>query len=247
MINLFVFLILSNLANAQVVSQSSSSDKLERKSGGLYKFPEEISESSGIAVSRINPNVYWTHNDSGDGPVLYAVEPSIGIVSRIYLLDVEAYDWEDMAISHCPDSDKYCLYVADIGDNLSIRDSVQVHIVEEPIIDLELPVRLYVTPLTMNMKYPDSVSRNAEGFAVTDSLDFLIIPKLKNVLSTPVFKLSFLDWSNNLESEETFVLKPYGRLDLETDSRFQVITSADFYDRVLVVKTYTDVHFFESF
>ena len=27
----------------------------------------DISESSGVAVSRVNEGVLWTHNDSGDG------------------------------------------------------------------------------------------------------------------------------------------------------------------------------------
>src|SRR6266568_6264490 len=31
-------------------------------------------ESSGVAVSRAYPGVLWTHNDSGDGPYLYATD-----------------------------------------------------------------------------------------------------------------------------------------------------------------------------
>ena len=36
----------------------------------------EITESSGLAVSKCQANVFWTHNDSGDGPFLYAFDPS---------------------------------------------------------------------------------------------------------------------------------------------------------------------------
>src|SRR6267142_6134039 len=33
-----------------------------------------IDESSGIVASRTSPGMYWTHNDSGDGPFIYAFD-----------------------------------------------------------------------------------------------------------------------------------------------------------------------------
>jgi hypothetical protein len=33
-----------------------------------------INESSGIVASRTTPGLYWTHNDSGDGPYIYALD-----------------------------------------------------------------------------------------------------------------------------------------------------------------------------
>ena len=35
-----------------------------------------VNEASGIAASRMNSNVLWTHNDSGDGAFLYAFNSS---------------------------------------------------------------------------------------------------------------------------------------------------------------------------
>ena len=37
-----------------------------------------ITESSGLAASRLHPGVYWTHNDSDDGPYVYAVDSRTG-------------------------------------------------------------------------------------------------------------------------------------------------------------------------
>ena len=37
-------------------------------------IPREVRESSGLAVSRAYPGVFWTHNDSGDRPRLYALD-----------------------------------------------------------------------------------------------------------------------------------------------------------------------------
>ncbi|HEY5836233.1 hypothetical protein [Streptomyces sp.] len=73
-----------------------------------------IAESSGLTASHRHPGVYWTHNDSGDGPYVYAVDSATGrTVARVTMRGVHPRDVE--AISTGPDGD---LYVGDIGDNL---------------------------------------------------------------------------------------------------------------------------------
>ncbi|MFJ9857340.1 WD40 repeat domain-containing protein [Streptomyces albogriseolus] len=74
-----------------------------------------VTESSGLAASRQHPGVYWTHNDSDDGPHLYAVDGSTGdTVARLTLTGIGTpRDVE--AISVGP-GDR--LFVADVGDNL---------------------------------------------------------------------------------------------------------------------------------
>ncbi|MEW2545907.1 WD40 repeat domain-containing protein [Streptomyces sp. NPDC047002] len=89
-----------------------------------------ITESSGLAASRLHPGVYWTHNDSGDGPYVYAVDSRTGeTVARVTLRGVGApRDVE--AISLGPDGD---LYVGDIGDNLGGSwDHVWIYRFPEP-------------------------------------------------------------------------------------------------------------------
>jgi hypothetical protein len=73
-----------------------------------------ITESSGLAASRLHPGVYWTHNDSGDGPYVYGIDAATGkTVATITMRGIHPRDVE--AISLGPDGD---LYVGDIGDNL---------------------------------------------------------------------------------------------------------------------------------
>ncbi|MFJ4779330.1 WD40 repeat domain-containing protein [Streptomyces sp. NPDC088762] len=81
-----------------------------------------IRESSGLAASRIHPGVYWTHNDSDDGPYVYAVDSATGkTVARVTLTGIgKPRDVE--AISLGPDGQ---LYVGDIGDN---RDGTWNHV-----------------------------------------------------------------------------------------------------------------------
>ncbi|MET7293255.1 WD40 repeat domain-containing protein [Streptomyces griseoloalbus] len=74
-----------------------------------------ITESSGLAASRLHPGIYWTHNDSDDGPYLYAVDSATGeTVARLTLTGVGTpRDVE--AVSIGPGNK---IFVGDIGDNL---------------------------------------------------------------------------------------------------------------------------------
>ncbi|MFF5158884.1 WD40 repeat domain-containing protein [Streptomyces sp. NPDC000348] len=74
-----------------------------------------ITESSGLAASRLHPGVYWTHNDQDDGPYLYAVDGGTGeTVARVALSGVGTpRDVEAIAVG--PGNR---IIVGDIGDNL---------------------------------------------------------------------------------------------------------------------------------
>ncbi|MEV6115025.1 WD40 repeat domain-containing protein [Streptomyces sp. NPDC052109] len=82
--------------------------------GFTLKDPR-IAESSGLAASRLHPGIYWTHNDSGDGPYVYAVDSRTGkTVARVTLRGIGSpRDVE--AISIGPHNE---IYLGDIGDNL---------------------------------------------------------------------------------------------------------------------------------
>jgi hypothetical protein len=85
-----------------------------------------ICESSGIVESRKHPGVYWTHNDSGNPPVLYAVRRDGSLVNEFPVRCV-AIDWEDIAID-----DEGHLYLGDIGNNGNLRPAIGVMMLDEP-------------------------------------------------------------------------------------------------------------------
>ncbi|MFC0600057.1 hypothetical protein [Streptomyces palmae] len=76
---------------------------------------ERISESSGLAASRLHPGVYWTHNDSSDGPYVYAVDSKTGRTVATVTLQGIGRPRDVEGISIGPDGN---VYVGDIGDNL---------------------------------------------------------------------------------------------------------------------------------
>lgn len=86
-----------------------------------------IMESSGLAVSTRHKGVTWTHNDSGGGPRLYAVNGDGKTVARLTLADLDPYDWEALATGP-----GHTLWVGDIGDNSERRETVALFRVREP-------------------------------------------------------------------------------------------------------------------
>jgi hypothetical protein len=85
-----------------------------------------IPESSGVIDSRKHPGVFWTHNDSGNGPDLFAVTREGKLLAR-YTLNVRNNDWESITAD-----DEGHLYVGDTGNNEHRRDRVLVYRVDEP-------------------------------------------------------------------------------------------------------------------
>lgn len=89
----------------------------------------EIHEASGLALSRRDQSILWTHNDSGR-PVVYAVGIDGKIRSRVQITGADVDDWEDIAVAPCQQGS--CLYIADIGDNKEARGRIGVYRVPEP-------------------------------------------------------------------------------------------------------------------
>ena len=96
---------------------------------------EELEETSGVAISLSQPDIFWTHND--DGSILIAIDSDGEIISRIRIKP-PLTDWEDIATSSCAGG-KSCLYFTDMGDNLERRSAGEISIrrLEEP--DLASP------------------------------------------------------------------------------------------------------------
>ena len=85
-----------------------------------------IREASGLVASRKHPGIFWTHNDSGNPPALFAVRRD-GTLVREYRVGALNVDWEDIATD-----DAGHLFIGEIGNNdvrLPLRAIYQV---EEP-------------------------------------------------------------------------------------------------------------------
>ena len=100
-----------------------------------------INEASGIAASRMNSNVLWTHNDSGDSARVFAMTTAGTNLGTYSITGAGAIDWEDIAVGPGPTLGSQYLYAADIGDNVAIRSRCSVYRVLEPVVsDVQSPV-----------------------------------------------------------------------------------------------------------
>jgi hypothetical protein len=143
---------------------------------GVFRT-SRLDESSGIAVSRKLEGVLWTHNDSGDDPVLYAVDSTGTLLGRYTVAGARAIDWEDVALGPCPDSAHSCLYIADTGDNSGTRARVDIYVVEEPAVRPSGGERGgALQSRRLRLRYADG-PQDVEALAVTPSGTLLLISK----------------------------------------------------------------------
>ena len=178
-------LIFITFASSLIIGISSQATRLpaataqrtKNNNSGNYSAPTKLSilkdksvkESSGLVASRNNPGVYWTHNDSGDGPFIYAVDTRGGLIGVWRVAGAQAYDWEDMASGPGPVSGKTYLYIGDIGDNQEKRNEIIVYRLPEP--DTKAANGTKRKPLSteqaeiIRLRYPDG-AHNAETLLV---------------------------------------------------------------------------------
>jgi hypothetical protein len=113
------------------LAAGASAQEVDGAEVALRLQDQRILESSGLALSRRHEAVLWTHNDSDDGPRLYAVGSDGRTLATMTLGGAEARDWEGMAAGR-DDRGRPALFVGDIGDNNGVWPEIAVYRVTEP-------------------------------------------------------------------------------------------------------------------
>lgn len=138
---------------------------------------QKVDESSGVVASRKNPGVWWTHNDSGGKPRIFAFDDTGKHLGTYTLEGASAFDWEDIAAAPCPDGTP-CLYAGDVGDNGKIRKNIVIYRFPEPTVDRQNPADDKITKFdTFTLTYPDG-AHNCETLIVhPKSRDIIVVTK----------------------------------------------------------------------
>ena len=197
----------------------------------------EIDESSGLARSLLNPDAFWTHNDSGDIPRLFLIDRSGQTLARLVVEGAQAIDWEDIAsFKHGPHS---YLLIGDVGDNAAKRELYTLYIVREPQIDRETrqPVVDNIRPLiTIPFTYEDG-PHNCESIAVDSSEGKIYLVSKERSHECNVYELPL----PMEEVTEQLVARKVARLDISRTTamdispdgmRAVVLTYGDAYEYV---------------
>lgn len=214
-------------------------------------------ESSGVAASRAHPDVLWSHNDSGDGPYLYATDRRGTDRGRLLVSGAFAIDWEDIALGPCAlpflsrprvptSAATTCLYLADTGDNLEVRPFVTVYAIPEP----EPPVNAGDTLGTtraaavLNVRYPDG-AHDVEGIYVSprDTALYLVSKGYQRGAAIRLYRVARPAWRTR-DTADVAVATLVQTLDILPNTEAgRVITGATVRrdGRLVALRTYTEI------
>lgn len=152
-----------------------------------------VNESSGLAESHCQQDVLWTHNDSGGGPFIYAIDPKGKLLGIWRVSGAQNVDWEDIASTR--ENGTCFLYIGDIGNNAENRETLAIYRVPEPAVLSAPRVERKQDALKtdsaeeIKFRYPEG-RYNAETLMVHPvSLDIYVITK-RRASAAGVYKIS---------------------------------------------------------
>ena len=129
---------------------------------------EKLNEASGMVAT---DTWLWFHNDSGDGPTLYASSMEGEGRAEITIEGAFARDWE--AMTPFSENDRNYFLIGDTGDNKERLDVATFYVIEKPSSNTVTPV-LYSFTAT----YAELGAKDVEAFVVDPkSKELLVITK----------------------------------------------------------------------
>ena len=178
----------TNIITAAVITLLTLQIVIAQKKNTLKDA--ELDETSGIAASHINKNIFYIHNDSGDTSRFFAITPNGDLKETFnFKLDTtqkhtDVLDCEDIAVGPGVEKDKSYIYLGDIGDNSSNRSFITVYRFEEPVVNGNKTISS-IKEDAINLKYPDG-PHDAETLMV-DPVDKLLYIVTKRESSVGVY------------------------------------------------------------
>jgi hypothetical protein len=134
-----------------------------------------LPEISGVVASRRHPGTFWVHNDSGDGPRVFAIGLDGAVRGEVQVDGARAVDWEDIAIGPGPAGTRGdWVYVADTGNNFFLRRELSLYRFAEPssITDGRVGAE------RLGVRFDDHLTHNVEAvFVDPRSGDTLLVTK----------------------------------------------------------------------
>ena len=203
---------------------------------------DNLTEASGIAASRKNNNVFWLHNDSGNGNVIYAVNSSGDNLGTYTIDGITNRDWEDIAVGPGPNPDEEYIYIGDIGNNdLQFSEGYIYRIIEPDVSEFQEPVNetIYGTE-TITFQYQDGIIYDAETL-MSDPVtkDLYVVTKRHGGNADYVFRAAYPQ-----STESTIILPQVAEINIPDFLGFGA-TGGDISSSGLeiLIKTYSDVYY----
>ncbi len=192
-----------------------------------------LKEASGLAASRRNPGLLWSHNDSGDGPRVFLFGAD-GKIRTEYQLGGGAInrDWEDMAAAEI--NGVKTLFVGDIGDNANHNALKFIYRFAEPAYAAGTTNATIANVETITFKLPDR-SRNAETLLVDQQTKDLYV-LTKDEASVYVYRLPYPQATSGILTAENL-----GQVPLRGLTGGSI--SAD--NQEIILRTYEQIYYWK--
>jgi len=196
----------------------------------------ELREASGLASSKKNPGVLWSHNDTKDKNRIYAMSGN-GKHLGVYLVkNADDRDWEDIAVGPGPEISKSYIYIGNIGDNDLEHDIKYVYRCEEPVVSTtqSATAETIENVDVLQFRFPDG-KHDAEALMLDQfTKDYYIVSK--NNANTYVYKAVYpqpLTTIDTLECVDTLDMTDVVAGDISPDGL------------EILIKTYKKVYYWK--
>lgn len=181
-----------NLPSAPVLESVKNTEGLPVGQVRIMRLPylenQRIHESSGIAESQRKPGVFWTHNDSGDRPFIYAFDETGKNLGMFEVRGAAARDWEDLS-SVTMNGTPYLL-IADTGDNSKRRKSCAIYLVPEPVINTNAEPVISRTETARRIQFTyDDGPHNTEAVAMDPETGRIYLVTKRGSAAAGVYEL----------------------------------------------------------
>lgn len=237
------------------IDQDSMGAKPTDAHNYAMREPSDLVENSAAVISPAQPDIVFTINDSGNDPVLFAMDTSGNLRGRWMVEGASNRDWEAASRGPCisvepaDNPPSHCLFIGDVGDNGAARKAVIIYQVVEPVLSSEVSAgSIAATRLTF--RYPDSPHDVEAMYVGPDRTTYLIT------------KRPLQDANGALRRSLVFAIPPSAWIQRDTvvatlldslvvvpgSSSWRSITDASLStdSRFLAVRTYGQVYIFAT-
>jgi hypothetical protein len=215
----------------------------------------ELTENSAAAASTTQPGIFFTVNDAGNRPLLYAFDSTGADRGAWRITGARNIDWEAASTGPCSPSGQSaapassCVYIGEVGDNDRKRPTRAIYKVAEPPAQAAGFVGT-LTPTTLIYRYPDQPHDVEAMYVAPNGNTFLITKRqlrddARERRQALVFMLPASAWTSNAPVVATLV----DSLPIVPGSapKRQITDAALSPDgRLLAVRTYREVYIFAT-
>lgn len=123
----------------------------------------KLGEASGMVEGMNNPNMFWTHNDSGNAAELFLIDKAGKIQTTIHLPTLKNRDWEEVAVGS--ENGKNYIYIGEIGDNKAQYEFKYLYRIEEPVLSSTITDTTITKVDSIKFNLSDGI-RDTEAFII---------------------------------------------------------------------------------